>query len=76
MGSIADPTDPGNTVTERLFQVYLDTFVYDSDGDGTTDTDVTFCGTRGRPEIVKWIRNRNAVGERAWIPRRSAERRR
>jgi CubicO group peptidase (beta-lactamase class C family) len=75
MTSIVDPENPENIVTERLYQLYLDTFVYDSDGDGTTDTDVTFCGNRGQPEVVKWIRNRHAVGERAWIPRRSPTRR-
>ena len=75
MTSIVDPENPGNIVTERLYQFYLDTFVFDSDGDGTTDTDVTFIGTRGQKEIAKWTRNRLAVGERAWIPRRDAVRR-
>jgi CubicO group peptidase (beta-lactamase class C family) len=75
MGSIADPAEPGHTMTVRLYQLYLDTFVYDSDDDGWADTDITFCGARGRTEIVKWVRNRRAVGERVWTPRRSADRR-
>jgi CubicO group peptidase (beta-lactamase class C family) len=75
MTSIVDPEDPGNIITGQLYQAFLDTFVIDSDGDGTTETDLTFCGTRGRPEVVKWIRNRLAVGERARIPRRDATRR-
>jgi hypothetical protein len=75
MGSIADPAEPGHTMTVRLYQLYLDAFVYDSDDDGWADTDITFCGARGRTEIVKWVRNRRAVGERVWTPRRSADRR-
>ena len=69
MGATADPTVPGSIATWRAYQAFLDTFVFDSDGDGTTETDITFCSTRGRPGIVKWMRNRRAVGERQNRPR-------
>ena len=59
-----DPAAPGSSVTWRLYQAFLDTFVYDSNGDGSTETDFTFCSTRGKPGILKWMRNRRTVGER------------
>lgn len=68
----ADPANPGSW---RLWQAFLDTFVYDSDGDGSTETDLTFCSTRGKPGILKWMRNRRAVGERRLIPRAGGSRR-
>jgi len=64
-----DPAAPGSSVTWRLYQAFLDTFVYDSNGDGSTETDFTFCSTRGKPGILKWMRNRRAVGERQNKPR-------
>jgi CubicO group peptidase (beta-lactamase class C family) len=64
MVSIVDPEDPENSVTSQREQAFLDTFVYDSDGNGTTEYDITFCSTRGNPGYVKWMRNRRAVGER------------
>ena len=64
-----DPAEPGSSVTWRLYQAFLDTFVYDSNGDGSTETDFTFCSTRGKPGILKWMRNRRAVGERQNRPR-------
>ena len=64
-----DPAAPGSSVTWRLYQAFLDTFVYDSNGDGSTETDFTFCSTRGKPGILKWMRNRGAVGERKNKPR-------
>jgi len=69
MVTIVDPAVPGSSTTWRLYQAFLDTFVYDSDGDRTTETDFTFCSTRGKPGILKWIRNRQAVGERQVPPR-------
>jgi len=66
MVSIVDPEETGSW---QLYQVFLDTFVYDSDGDGSTETDLTFCSTRGKPGIVRWMRNRRAVGERKNKPR-------
>jgi len=70
-----DPAVPGSSATWRLYQAFLDTFVYDSDGDGTTEYDITFCSTRGRPGFVKWMRNRRAVGERQLNPRPVGSRR-
>jgi CubicO group peptidase (beta-lactamase class C family) len=69
MGWFADPAAPGSGLTSELHQEYLDTFHYDSDGDGRIDTDVTFCSTGGNPGYVKWLRNRGAVGERKNKPR-------
>ena len=69
MVSIVGPEDPGNPVTSQREQAFLDTFVYDSDGNGTTEYDITFCRTRGNPGILKWMRNRYAVGERQNKPR-------
>lgn len=69
MGTFVDPVVGGSSVTWRLYQAFLDTFVYDSNGDGSTETDVTFCSTRGKPGILKWMRNRRAVGERQNEPR-------
>jgi hypothetical protein len=69
MGSIVDPEDPATVYTSRLVQDYLDTFLYDSNGDGWVDSDLTFCSTRGEPGFVMWLRNRYAVGERMLTPR-------
>jgi CubicO group peptidase (beta-lactamase class C family) len=64
MGWFVDPAAPGTHFSTRLNHQYLDTFHYDSNGDRQVDTEVTFCGTRGNPGYVKWMRNRRAVGER------------
>jgi D-alanyl-D-alanine carboxypeptidase len=69
MGTFVDPGEPASRATWRLYQAFLDTFVYDSNGDGSTETDLTFCSTRGNPGILKWMRNRRAVGERQNKPR-------
>jgi len=69
MGWFRDPAVQGGGITSRLDQEYLDTFHYDSDGDGLIDADMTFCSTRGNPGFVKWMRNRRAVGERQNKPR-------
>ena len=74
MGWFTDPAVPGSGFTSRLDQDYLDTFRYDLNGDGRTDTDVTFCSTRGNPGYVKWMRNRRAVGERKATPRTAGSR--
>jgi len=69
MGSITDPAQPDITFVTELEQVFLDTFLYDSNGDSFGDTDITFCSSRGEPGFVMWIRNRYAVGERKMTPR-------
>ena len=58
MASIEDPGAPGTPYTTELFQIYLDTFVFDGDGDGNADTDITFCERAGNPGFTMWIRNR------------------
>jgi CubicO group peptidase (beta-lactamase class C family) len=60
----ADPAVPGSSATWRLYQAFLDTFVFDSNGDGSTESEVTFCSTRGTPGTLKWMRSRSRVGER------------
>jgi len=69
MAWLTDPAVPESGFTSILHQEYLDTFYYDSTGDGRIDADVTFCSTRGNPGSVKWMRNRRAVGERQNRPR-------
>jgi len=69
MADATDPSQPGITYTTELEQVFLDTFLFDSDGDGAAETDVTFCSRTGDPGFVMWLRNRYAVGERKLIPR-------
>jgi CubicO group peptidase (beta-lactamase class C family) len=75
MGTFVDPAEPASSATGRLYQAFLDTFVFDSDGNGTTETDLTFCSTGGKPGILKWMRNRRAVGERKQVPRSAGTRR-
>jgi hypothetical protein len=70
-GATEDPDHPGVVVTVELIQLYLDIFLFDSNGDGTPETDITFCGRSGRPGLTYWMRNRNAVGERRLTPRRA-----
>ncbi len=69
MGSLTDPAQPGFTFVTELEQVFLDTFLYDSNGDSFGDTDITFCSSRGEPGFLMWARNRYAVGERKLTPR-------
>ena len=69
MASAEDPAQPGVFVTTELEQLYLDTFVFDSDGDGSPETDVTFCERKGAPGFNMWTRNRHAVGVRQLTPR-------
>lgn len=69
MISIADPEAPGVFVTSELEQYYLDTFLFDSDGDNQADSDATFCARSGEPGFMMWLRNRMAVGERRLPPR-------
>jgi CubicO group peptidase (beta-lactamase class C family) len=75
MGTFVDPAVPGSSTTSRLIQRYLDTFLYDANGDGYAETDVTFCSTHGRPGVVRWMRNRSRVGERKAFPRPAGSRR-
>jgi CubicO group peptidase (beta-lactamase class C family) len=70
MFSIEDPDEPGTVVTSELEQYYLDTFLFDSDGDDVVDNDATFCDRTGEPGFMMWFRNRMAVGERQLTPRR------
>ena len=72
MGSLTDPAQPGITFVTKLEQVFLDTFLYDSNGDSFGDTDITFCSQTGDPGFLMWARNRYAVGERKLTPRRGA----
>ncbi len=67
--SVVDPGDPDNPVIYPMYQVFRDTFVIDTDGDGATETDLTMCSRRGNPGFVMWLRNRRAVGERHLTPR-------
>jgi hypothetical protein len=70
VGSVQDPDAPGVALTSTLVQLYLDTFLFDGNGDGTPETDLTFCDRKGAPGFTMWMRNRNAVGERRLTPRR------
>ena len=69
-GVVEDPEVPGVVLTSELVQLYLDTFLFDGDGDGTPETDLTFCDRKGGPGFTMWMRNRNAVGERQLTPHR------
>jgi CubicO group peptidase (beta-lactamase class C family) len=62
------PDSPGEEVTARLHQAYLDTFLFDGNGDGTPNVDVTFCEQRGNPGFTMWLRNRYAVSEKKLGP--------
>jgi CubicO group peptidase (beta-lactamase class C family) len=75
MADIEDPDEPGTIYTTELFQLYLDTFLFDSDGDGTVETDLTFCERAGSPGFTMWARNRYAVGEKELRPRTGSHRR-
>jgi CubicO group peptidase (beta-lactamase class C family) len=77
MASIIDPEDPDTPVITPLVQVFLDTFLYDSNGDGVVNNndalnDLTFCSRPGKPGFVMWMRNRYAVGQRQFTPRSGA----
>jgi CubicO group peptidase (beta-lactamase class C family) len=69
VASVQDPEAPDATLTSTLVQLFLDTFLFDGNGDGTLDTDITFCDRRGEPGFTMWMRNRSAVGERQLTPR-------
>ncbi len=69
VGSVETPDAPGELLTTELQQLFLDTFLFDGNGDGTPETDLTFCERRGGPGFTMWMRNRNAVGERQLTPR-------
>ena len=70
VGSVESPGAPGEMLTAELQQLFLDTFLFDGDGDGTPETDLTFCDRKGGPGFTMWMRNRNAVGERQLTPHR------
>ncbi len=72
VGSVESPDAPGESSTAELQQLFLDTFLFDGDGDGTPETDLTFCDRKGDPGFTMWMRNRNAVGERQLTPRSGA----
>jgi len=69
MATGEDPAEPGVAVTTELEQVYPDTFLFDSDLDGSVDTDITLCDRTGEPGLMMWLRNRQGVGERQLTPR-------
>jgi len=75
MAAVTDPADPSFRYLTELVQAYLDTFRLDSDGDGLTDMDFTFCSRGGKPGFQMWMRNRVIVGERQLVPRNGASRR-
>ncbi len=68
------PSSPGTTKVFQLEQLYLDTFVTDTDGDGRPDLDLTFIAPSGHPPMVRWMRNRLLVGTRLPAERRPAGR--
>jgi CubicO group peptidase (beta-lactamase class C family) len=55
---------PQTTYVTEMEQAFLDTFMIDSDADGSADLDVTFIPARGVPARPIWLRNRNVVGTR------------
>ncbi len=69
MITVTETANPTNTLTVELQQLYLDTFAFDADGNGSLDQALTFCSRPGRPPQVLWIRDRNAVGTRRLPPR-------
>ncbi|NOZ93238.1 MAG: beta-lactamase family protein [Acidobacteria bacterium] len=58
------PSIPPMTKVFHLEQLYLDTFVTDTDDDGKPDLDLTFIAPPGHPPLVRWMRNRLLVGTR------------
>jgi len=72
MAVLTEVLDPSSTLTVELEQLYLDTFAFDADGNGTYDDQLTFCTRAGNPGWVMWLRNRYAVGERSQEPRAGA----
>jgi CubicO group peptidase (beta-lactamase class C family) len=75
MAAVTDPADPSFFYLTELVQAYLDTFGLDSDADGWTDLDFTFCSRGGKPGFQVWMRNRQIVGERQLVPRTVGSRR-
>jgi len=69
MAAVVDPAAPDVVYLFELVQAYLDTFLLDSNADGTPDMDFTFCSRSGKPGFMMWIRNRFMVGERRLTPR-------
>jgi CubicO group peptidase (beta-lactamase class C family) len=69
MAAVVDPAAPNVVYLFELVQAYLDTFLLDSNADGTPDMDFTFCSRSGKPGFMMWIRNRFMVGERRLPPR-------
>jgi hypothetical protein len=75
MAAVSDPADPSFFYLTELVQSYLDTFRMDSNDDGRTNLDFTFCSRSGNPGLQMWMRNRALVGERQLIPRTVGSRR-
>ena len=69
MAAFVDPAVPDMVYLTELVQGYLDTFLLDSNADGTPDMDFTFCSRKGEPGFMMWMRNRFVVGERKLTPR-------
>jgi len=70
MITVTESANPSNTLTAELEQLYLDTFAFDADGNGSLDQALTFCSAPGAPAQVHWLRDRYAVGTRRFPPRR------
>jgi len=75
MAAVTDPADPSFFYRTELVQAYLDTFLLDSNDDGRTDLDFTFCSRRDKPGPRMWMRNHQIVGERQLVPRAGGSRR-
>ena len=74
MITVTESANPFNTLTAELEQLYLDTFAFDADGNGSLDQALTFCSGPGKPAPVHWLRDRHAVGTRRPTPRRARRR--
>ncbi len=69
------PDDPTSFYRTDLEQLYLDTFIFDGDGDGRLDFDLTFIEKNDGWSRTMWLRNRSFVGHRIPKFRRTGGRR-
>ncbi len=72
--TLEDPVQAGVSYTTELVQQFSDTFWFDSNEDGSPETEITFCSSDGEPGFVRWLRNRRAVAERQFSPRSAGRR--
>lgn len=68
MATITDPAGVLPQLTVRAYQLDLDRFGIDLDGDGAPDLDVTFFESGGLAPHTMWLVNRAFVGERPRTP--------